>query len=527
MKELIKKHWDIILLSIIIGLIIILNAQPDYVIMGLDNASPYFGIGIVLERIKGSSSIIYGGLIYQLPLISLLSSIGLSASLISNIYIFLNLITGVVGIYLITSRLTKKNFPRVIASIIFLTSLFTVWIFSQPNFLFIAAYGSIPIIIYFLGEKDLKLYEYVLLGIFSISFLTTSLNLVAFSIYILQILTLAKILFPKKKIKSLLLWAFCLILFWIISLQTIKLINGDSSFLFVNIFDYIKDLLNNSTVKDVSKGIIESEKTNSLIHILSYSLGWMELHDTTNIPIFNFYATYRENLFYLALGTIPTLTALLTIFKVKSKRALFLTVSLIVFLFISSKYGVSLVEKIPYISDALRWTSSKLWPLFIIPIIALNTIFLSKLSDRKSKVLISVFPIFLTISLIIFSLPIYKQNLLSKKTLVNIPDVYFELPKNSEILVLPEPQAMYMREYDWGYYGSDFLSYINNSTFIDQANLYETGVIYNRILETNKVPDYIDYILYDKSVQSDERYDNLLDGFKDIKSNKYYTLYER
>lgn len=527
MKNLIKKHWDIILLSIIVSLIIILNAQPNYVIMGLDNASPYFGIGLILERIKGTSSIIYGGLIYQLPLISILSTIGLSASLISNIYLFLNLITGVIGVYLLVSSLTPKKLPRFIASIIFLTSLFTIWIFSQPNFLFTAAYGSIPMIIYFLGKEDLKLYEYIFLTIFSISFLTTSLNLVAFFLYILQILILVKILSPKKKISSLLLWTLCIILFWIISLQIVKLVNGDYSFLLVNVFAYIKDLLNNSTVKEVSKGIIESEKTNSLVHIFSYSLGWMELHDTANIPIFNFYATYRENLLYLLLGAIPTLTALITVFKVKSKQVLFLTISLIIFLFISSKYGILIIERIPYISDALRWASSKLWPLFIIPIIALNTIFLSKLSELKSKVLIFAFSVLLTISSIVFSIPIYRQNLLSRKTLVNIPKTYFELPKNSEILILPEPQSMYMREYDWGYYGSDFLSYINNSTFVDQANLYETGMIYNKILETNKVPDYIDYILYDKSVQNDKEYNTLLDGFKDVKSNKQYTLYGR
>jgi hypothetical protein len=135
--------------------------------------------------------------------------------------------------------------------------------------------------------------------------------------------------------------------------------------------------------------------------------------------------------------------------------------------------------------------------------------------------------IFFISLLIFFAYPILNGNLLSSKTLVNIPEVYFELPEDSNILVLPEPQALYMREYDWGYYGSDFLSYINSSTFVDGSNLYETGPMYHTILESKDVPKSIDFILYDNSVQSSQEYQGLLDGFRVINSNSYYTLYGR
>jgi hypothetical protein len=127
----------------------------------------------------------------------------------------------------------------------------------------------------------------------------------------------------------------------------------------------------------------------------------------------------------------------------------------------------------------------------------------------------------------IYSYPILNGNLLSPKTLVNIPKEYFELPQNSQILILPEPQKLYMREYNWGYYGSDFISYINNSKIVDASNLYETSHIYQKIIESSVVPDDIKYILFDKSVEQENNYNRILDSFTVVNSNKYFDLYER
>lgn len=526
MRNFFKKYWDIIILISIFTILVIINIRPHSIIMGLDNASPYFNPNIILHRIKGTSTIIYGGILFQFPLL-ILSTLGVSASLLSNIYLFSNLIFGIVGVYSISSSLSKKKLPRIIAVLIFISSLLTTWIFAHPNFLFISAYGTIPILIYLLGKERKVILDYLLLAVFSILFLTTSLNLVAFFLYLIQIVILAKVLYPNSKIKELILWLISIIAFWVITLQTVKLINEDTSILFVNVFQYFKDLLNNQTVKSVSEGIIESEKTNSLIQTLSFSLGWTELHDASRKPVFQFYSLYRENLLYLCLGMIPTLTALYSVFKVKSKKVISLTALLIIFIFISSKYGMFVIERIPLISHGLRWSSSKTWPLFIIPIVSLNTILLKDIFNKGKREIKFVILLLLIIISLIYSFPILNGNLLSPKILVNIPKDYFELPGNSDILVLPEPQSLYMREYNWGYYGSDFLSYINSSRFIDQANLYETGVEYNDILELKKVPKYIDYIMYDNSIESNKDYSDFLEDFKIVKSNEYYKLYGR
>jgi len=283
----------------------------------------------------------------------------------------------------------------------------------------------------------------------------------------------------------------------------------------------------NTTVTETSTGIIESEKTNSIIHTLAFSLGWTELHNSKNVPIFEFYQMYRENIIYLLLGAIPTLIALFTVLKKKSKRVFYLIAVLILSIFLSSRYGIMVIERIPYFSDAFRWISSKIWPLFIIPIISLCTIFLDDIPKIKNNVFKHSTFILLFLVLTIFSFPILSGNLLSSQTLVQIPEEYFELPEESKILILPEPQALYMREYDWDYYGSDFFSYINSSIFVDRANLYETGREYNEILETREIPTDIEYILYDNTVKSENEYVQFLSDFKIFKSNTHYTLYER
>ena len=199
---------------------------------------------------------------------------------------------------------------------------------------------------------------------------------------------------------------------------------------------------------------------------------------------------------------------------------------------IQSRVGVSIIENIPYIKDALRWPSSKLWPIYIFPLTILSSIsvtYILKLKKIYSYILLA----FLFVSLIIYSFPVLSGNLISPKTQVSIPNEYFNIPNDSKILILPVPQKLYMREYEWGYYGSDFMSYISNSEIVDGANLYEYSKEYENILESGNIPNDIEYILYDMSaemnldMQSLEKSRGLIDGYTEIISNEYFKIYER
>jgi len=527
MVQFFKKYWNFIIFLIITTTVVLVNIRPNSLIIGLDNASPYFNPSIIVTRIKDTSAIIYGGILFQLPFLSILYNLNITPEVISNVYVFGNFVLGILGSFFLLRNLTKDKLSPIIGSLVLLSNMVTFWIFSQPNFLFMAAYGSIPFLIYFLGIEKEKYYDWFLLTIFSISFLTVSLNLVAFGLYLLQIIVLVRVIYPKSSWKKLISWLFSLIIFWLITLQIVKIINGDTTFILTNIFTYTKDLLNNPFMGTITKDILASEKTNSLLHTPSFSLGWTELHDIHNIPVFTKYGLYRENLLYIFMGIVPSLIALSTIFFKKEKKNIYLTFLLLFFILISSRYGILIIENIPYISSALRWVSSKLWPIYIIPLILLASTLIDEMLYGKKSKLKYLLPLVLLIIMGIYSYPILNGNLLSPKTLVNIPKEYFELPQNSQILILPEPQKLYMREYNWGYYGSDFISYINNSKIVDASNLYETSHIYQKIIESSVVPDDIKYILFDKSVEQENNYNRILDSFTVVNSNKYFDLYER
>jgi hypothetical protein len=534
MLNCLKKNLSIIIVVLITLALIILNARLGYIIMGADNASPYFNPIDILTRIKDTSSVIFGGIVFQVPFLESLKLIGMSPAVISNIYVFTNFFLGVLGIALILKRQTNSFWSVIFGSLVFITSLFTFFIFSQPNFLFIAGYGSIPMLIYLLSRGGYKWYHWVLLIIFSISFLTTTLNIVAFGLYCIQIFIIALILMDNKGLwKRNLIWGIFLILVWLGTIQIIMKTNGDTTPFVVNIYYYIRDLLNNVYMPTVTSGIIASEKTNTMVRTLEFALGWMELHNSNNQPLFEFYSLYRDNIVYTVLGVVPFLLSLLVITFKRNKRIIILIFALILFVIISSAFGMSLIEKVPYLSSSLRWASSKLWPMYIIPITVLPGIVIGEMVKNKKilQQLSIIFPF--AAGLCLYGYPVLSGNLLAPKLLVSIPQEYFSLPSNSKILVLPHPQELYMRDFNWGYYGSDFLSYTSNSQIVDGANMYQYADEYEQILESGVIPNDIQYVIYNTSAETNldpnlkSESKDLVKDLKVITSNKYFTLYER
>ena len=150
-----KRNLDLLIILLISVFIILINFDFSKLVIGLDNASPYFNILDVLARIKGTSSVIYGGILFQAPFIYPLRLIGLAPEVVSNLYLSTNLILGTLGITLLSRRITKNMIASTFASVVLISSLFTFWIFSSPNFLFLASFGSIPLLIYFLSKEKI------------------------------------------------------------------------------------------------------------------------------------------------------------------------------------------------------------------------------------------------------------------------------------------------------------------------------------------------------------------------------------
>lgn len=535
-----KQHWPIITLLVVLAIIVALNLNRGSVIMGLDNASPYFYPAEIFGKIQGSDAFIYSGVLFSMPFLALLR-VFFSPSVVSHIYVLGCFTLGVVGTYYVSTSVSyvilKKAPPRkcqivgLVSAVILLLSLLTLWILSQPNFLFLAAYASIPWLIFLLtfGDRLPRILRLALLGFFSLIFLITSQNTVAFLLYAIQITVISYTLKPDRtSLKKFLLWAGAVIAVWLITLQIVSIINGDSSFVVTNLISYVRDLSANPFMESIKRDIIASEMRNDIFNSARFATGWMELHNTFGLPIFSYYSIYNT-LHFAVIGIMPAVIAVVytlhsvyrggNIRKRAKQYQLNLLIVAFVGLFLMSVYWISAIKSVPYLSDAFRWSSSKMWPLFIFPMVTLAGVgiveYTSMIYKRiktsatvKKSLLISLSVISIIIA-ISYGFPLFIGTAVSETVTVTVPQDYFDMRQHiepdSSILYVPPPQDLYFRTYHWGYFGSDFLSYIYPADIIDSANLYEYGESYEDYLaglygcELETLTD-VDYILYDHSV---------------------------
>lgn len=557
-NSFIKKHWQIITILLITFAIILIHFSSDRAIMGLDNASPYFNPSAVFHNIKGIGTFIYGGLTFTLPIFAFLKAISIPPEIQSQLYVFSMFALGAVGTAALSSfvisKITPKNKSPTSQIIPFLVSTFslvTVWILAHPNFLFLAAYGSIPWVVYSIlkiQDQPKNKISYIVLAAATLFFLTTSLNLVACGSYLIQIVILAAALTYittktkfLKALKTPIIWAAATTAFLFLTLQLISLANGDKSFIGTNFVNYINSLTSNSTITEVSADLQESEYQATLLDNIRFANGWMELHDIDNNPVFNFYDLYKENSLYILLGTLPFILAIISVAKPdkKNSKTYVLFIILSISILLSSGIFVRLISNISYLGDAFRWPSSKLWPTYLIPIAITASLGFYSLTNKLDKQPKHVLTAALVILMVIYGAPLFSKHLFSSHVKVEIPSEYLRLEDrldpDSKVLYLPQPQKLYFRQYDWGYYGSDFLSYLVNAEIIDRANLYEHGKDYDdyiEILNDCKAED-LDYVIYDKTVASSQDYepeklpDCLDSNFKLILSNRTLNIYER
>lgn len=544
-----RNHKVFVILGLLLTVffIAVINSNPGTIISGFDNASPYFSIDL-FRKFEGSSLFIYGGLAPVLLFVSGLKVLGISASLISHLWLFGNIALGLVGLYLLIDRFLGnvsglRDSRRILFATLggvtfFLTSLFTMWIISQPNVLFLASYGSIPWLIYLLSHdhRNRSLLFYVGLICFTLLFYVTSLNIVAFFTYLFQIVLIASLLKSiiedkpiSQSLKYSVIWAIVCIIGWFLVLQLFLVLNGETTIVFANLYSYIVDLSQNPYLSQITQDIILSEKGNSFIDVFRYAVGWMELHDMNGRTIFSFYHLYTQNVIIMTLGLIPfalvlwSLSVLRVIWtrrtrKIYRRRSLqFLYLLLLVTAFAMTGVSVSIISQVPVVSTMFRWVSTKLWPSLMIPLVSTASYGLvmfplgvsSNNSRRAAWVQIAVVSAVM-LAFIIYAFPLFTGRIFSSHVPVNIPPEYFEIQdyvsmdRDPQILVLPSPQKLYFRQYEWGYYGSDFLTYLVEGDIIDGTNIYEKSKEYEDILSlmircSPMWKSCVDYVLYDES----------------------------
>jgi hypothetical protein len=215
---------------------------------------------------------------------------------------------------------------------------------------------------------------------------------------------------------------------------------------------------------------------------------------------------------------------------------------------------VWLQENISIFKQVFRWVSSKMGNVYLISITICSVYgvimlldFLTSFIKRKNikKLLFGILTIlFVTIQLF-YGEFLFTKNIYPERSLVEeVPDEYFELKEylaennleTSRIYYAPPSNNGYFREYDWGFVGSVFLSYVIPNPLMDlslaigsevgEKAMYEFEDAYLS-QDVNSFKEYLDkydveYVLVDRNL-TDTVYgydidwdltDNLLSGFE-------------
>lgn len=542
-----KNNYHVIVLTTLVGSIIILNVHPGKYIMGFDNISPYFSTGAIHNLAThdgGAQFINYNSLLLPVPFLKALQILHIPPWAINQLYLFGSFAIGTFGAAYLTQFATRPLIPEkrkpsfILGGLFYSTSLFTIWIFNQPNFYFVASFASIPWVIYLLSKfllspkilrSNLKdnLLNIPLIIMILVLYLQTSLNLVAFTCYTFAILIIVSAILHLYKSKHILrriiLTTLIFVPCWIILLQAELLLSGNNISILTLLKSHFSDLANNQIIGEVTREFHDSSfYRNDIINTIRFAGNWFSFHDMDNDPIFQHTRFYDSNILIVLLGVIPLLfsifpPAISSKWKAIKRQSPLLGI-LLTGIFLSSRYFLYIVQNSELLSTAFRWSPSKFWPLQIIPLIILATLgillIFEKLKNSRSQAILAILLILINV---IYVFPILSGNLVSQKLITDIPQEYLDV-RTSETetgyaLYLPAPQQLYIYTYDWGYYGSEFFSYTNNPNqsnikFLDYFNHYSEFSDLEKTLEecdTDKISSKfqssnISTVIWDRSL---------------------------
>lgn len=473
----VKTHWFQIYLFAFLLVIVVLNIHPGYTLMGLDNASPYFGFTVLVERIvKYTNFFEYGGLLYLLPF-SALSLIHVPAWLISHLVVWGAF---VIGIYLFSIYFDiehKPTYIKILFPLFVVGNLITIWIFAQPILLFVASFAGIPAALLFVKSETKTPRLPLLIGL--LYFLSTSINPIAFVLYLAQVTVLAWLTAQNKSKKSILKASLFLVILWLCVSQTVLCIRPQNkTFVLSELQQYISYNQASSLTQEVTTSLRTAEmKNNSLLNVARFATGWLELNDINGTDIFAYSRLYATNYGFILLGLLPFMTIVFAIVA-SSKYRKDNRLQVIAYgaaIFATSTYLLLFVGYIPFIREGLRWISSKTWPsLFTLGVALFISSYdtLIKPLDKNKKLALTL--LFVCVG-VAYGFPWFLGQIVNRYSYVQVPEEYSttlsKLKTSDVLLVYPKPQKLFFRSFVWGYYGTDFLAYISKAHIVDGTSI--------------------------------------------------------
>ena len=558
MKTFLKSNWGKILLLILLIAISILSFKTGYSYLSNDNYSPDLNPLLTIQRsmqspawrsyrVLGFASESEQADIFRSTLYYVLD-IFLPIWSLSQIFALLCFVIGSWFTALLTSHLVKDSKLAKYSELVFLLSgifyvstLWTVWVYYQNMFPYITQFGFLPLLVWsiyrliksfnwknaliFFISSILFTSTFVIATLFVVDILVISFLVVVFAIFYSK--TFKEVL--KKSILTILLFISTQ-LFWILPFvhYTVN-VSGD----------IVDSKINRSITSSVID--LESRDQDALNSAKLYTRTMLE--EENDEYVFERADDYAKYDFFNVVGMIPAFfTLLLLIFSIIKKKWKYtiLSVGAFVAWFIIKNVNPPLgsvfiwfQNNVPLFKQVFRWASSKVGNTYLLLLSISAPIGFIYLIDFLANFLKKPLKIFLyTISTLIIILPtlFYAQYLFTGKiypqrALIQIPTEYFQVKEyieeqeisESRVLYLPPANNNYFRTYDWGFWGSNFISYILPNPIMDLSSAIGSKYGEEAMLEIQgafrakdswKLEEIInkyqiEYILVDKTLEED------------------------
>lgn len=527
-SEFLEKRYPEILLILIIFLISLLSLHKGSYILSNDNYSPELNPTLSVSRYlqspawRGYRVLGFASESEQADLLraSLYSFLNLFTPswLISQLLYFVSLFIGSISMASLIRRLISKsklkryaNWGYLLGGITYFTTLWSMWLFYQNMSPYIINFGFLPLLLLciYLYSKENTFKN--LIFIFLSSVLLTPAFVIATLFVVDFIFITAFVIFVnltskygrKREIKNILitLGIFLLTqLFWI--LPFIHYTLSSSS-----------DILDSYTNRTITSNVIDLETDNQTL-INSARLYNRNLYEKDGenylFPMSELFITYD---FYKVLGLLPAIFSIIALtyalFK-KNFQLFFWGIvalgSLFLIKVVNPPFGQVfewLQENIPLFKQVFRWPFSKLGQIYLISITILSVFgvtylikfFASFVQKRFLKRLfILTFFVSLCIIQLIYSEYLFRGDFFADRAVVNVPNRYFELESylsendsSGRIYYAPPSNNNYFREYDWGFWGSQFISYILPNPVMDISSAVGSNVGENALLRISNV----------------------------------------
>ena len=505
-----KKNISFILLVLILIIVTVVSIKPGKYILSNDNYSPELNPALSVSRylqspawrgyrVLGFASDSEQADIFRSGIFSIFNTF-MPTWLVNQLFYFVSMAIGslsiasLIKLLLKDSKLKKySNYGYLFGGILYFTTLWTMWLFYQNMAPYIVNFGFLPLLflsIYKYSKED-SWKNLIFIFLSSLLFTATSIISTLFLVdFLFIVLFIIFVHFSskygrKREWKNIFITLGVLIvtqLFWILPFL---------HYTFTTSSDVVSSYVN----RTITSTVIDQETSSQSLANSArfYNRTLFEQDDGKYVfPMADLFVGYD---FYKVLGLLPAILSLIgLVFAIvrKNFKLLFWFVIGIASLFLMKVLNPPLgsvfewmQENILLFRQVFRWPFSKLGQVYLMCLVVLSTFgvvylikffssFISKRSFKNIFIVVSFF-VFCIIQLA-YSEYIFRGQIFADRAVVQLPSEYYELKSYLEendstgrIYYAPPSNDNYFREYDWGFWGSQFISYIIPNPVMDMS----------------------------------------------------------